>query len=273
MARSSGSAFMAPRMTPAVKRLMIINFVVYIIYLLMLRSSGLSFIADELTLTPQDMVFGGRLWQPLTYMFIHSPVSPGHLLGNMLMLFFFGTGLEQMVGSKKLLRVYLLSGLGGAALTLIGPGLAALIAPGSGLAQLWYVPHLGASGAVFGLVMCWGGMQWDQTANFFLLGPMRVRTFVLIIVGIELLHLLSLQQGTSYTAHFGGMLIGFFIGRGGSFAALSPRRAAARMKHRQTQKKLHRFEVIEGGGEGDKKGNGAGRPTWMRRDDDDPMVH
>lgn len=270
MARSSGTAFMAPRMTPGVKRLMIINFAVYVVYLLMLRSSSLTFIAEELPLTPQDMLFGGRLWQPATYMFIHHPAAVGHLLGNMLMLFFFGTGLEQMIGTKKLIRVYLFSGLGGAALTLLLPGIAALIAPGSGMAMLWYTPHLGASGAVFGLVLCWGGMQWNQTANFFLLGAMRVRTFVLIIVGIELLYLLSMQQGSSYTAHFGGMAVGYFIGRGGDLSALSPRKAAAKMRHRQTQKKLRRFEVIEGGGEGS---NGAGRPTWMRKDDDDPIVH
>jgi membrane associated rhomboid family serine protease len=272
LARSTGSAFMAPRMTPGVKRLMIINFVVYIVYLLMLRSNSLAFIANELALTPQDMVFGGRLWQPVTYMFIHHPAAVGHLLGNMLMLFFFGTGLEQMVGTKKLIRVYIYSGLGGALLTLVGPGLAALIAPGSGLSQLWYAPHLGASGAVFGLVLCWGGMQWGETANFFLLGPMKIRTFILVIVGIEVLHLLSLGQGSSYTAHFGGMAVGFFIGRGGSLSELNPRKAAAKLKHKQTQKKLQRFEVIEGGGEG--SSNGASKPTWMRRDDDDdPIVH
>ena len=263
---------MAPRMTPGVKRLMIINFAVYVVYLLMLRSGSLSPIADELTLTPQDMVFGGRLWQPLTYMFIHSPLSVWHLLNNMLMLFFFGTGLEGMIGSKKLIRVYLYSGLGGAALTLVASGLAVLVAPGSGLSGLWYSPHLGASGAVFGLLLCWGGRQWDETANFFLLGPMRVRTFVLVIVGIELLSLLTLAQGSSYTANFGGMMVGYFIGRGGSFAALNPKRAAAKLKHRQTQKKLHQFKVLDGGGEN--SGNGGGKPSWIRRDDDDdPIVH
>lgn len=271
MARSSGTAFMAPRMTPGVKRLIIINFVVYVIYLLMLRSGSLAFIAEELALTPADMLFHGRLWQPVTYMFIHSPLSAGHLLGNMLMLYFFGTGLEQMIGTKRFFRVYLYSGLGGAALTLLLPGIAALIAPGSGLANLWYSPHLGASGAVFGLVMCWGGRQWDQTANFFLLGAMKIRTFILIIVGIELLHLLTLGQSGSYTAHFGGMAVGFFIGRGGSLSALSPKKVAAKHRHRQTQKKLQRFQVIEGGGEG--SSNGGGKPTWLNRDDDDPVIH
>ncbi len=267
--------FMAPKITPGVKRLLVINLVVYVVYLIMLRSSALAPIAAALPMTPEDVIFGGRLWQPFTYMFIHHPAAVGHLLGNMLMLFFFGTNLERMVGTRKLQLVYLWSGLGGAAATVLASGLGAAIAPGSGLSALWISPHLGASGAVFGVVLCWGAMLWDERANFFLFGEMKVRTFVLIIVGIELLYLLSLSQGSSYTAHFGGMAVGYVIGRGGlsrfgGLASFSPRKRLARWRHKQTRERLRKFEVLEGGGE---NSNGKSKPGWARRDDDDPIVH
>ncbi|MEL6341866.1 MAG: rhomboid family intramembrane serine protease [Myxococcota bacterium] len=270
--------FAGPRMTPGVKQLMIINVVVFVIYALF-RGSSLGWLFEELMLHPPKALFGGRIWQPLTYMFMHASV--GHLLGNMLFLFFFGTNVEQMVGTRKTYEIYVLSGLGGALATLIVGGLAAAVVPGSFLGALWLAPHLGASGAIYGITLFWGARLWNQSANFFLLGEMKIRTFVLIIVGIQLLYLISQEGGSSYTAHFGGMAAGFALGRYGipDLSMFSLRRVRANMKHRETERRLNRFQVIDGDGEGpsDNGDDTAGRPIWLHRpdpkDDDDPIIH
>lgn len=277
MSRGAGMQMAGPQLTTGIKQLMVINVVAYVVYLLLLRSS-LAGLANALALSPAD-VFSGQIWQPFTYMFIHSPVSISHLLMNMLMLFFFGGTVERMLGTRKLMVVYVLSGLGGAAATLLLATLGQMV-PGGSLGNLWTSIHLGASGAVFGVVLCWGALQWEHQANFFLLGTMKVKTFIYILIGIELLTLLSFAQGSSYTAHFGGMLTGFLLGRRGvpslqriAVPNLSKMRAQA--KHRQTQRRLARFEVIDGGSENPNRDDTAGRPIWLHRPDgdDDPVIH
>jgi membrane associated rhomboid family serine protease len=268
---------MAPRLTSGVKRLLIINIVAYVVYLVLLRSS-LSWLAETLALSPED-VLRGQIWQPLTYMFIHSPFAISHLLMNMLMLFFFGGTVERMLGTRKLYLTYVLSGLGGALATMLFAGIGQMVSLGS-ISTMWSSTTLGASGAVYGVVLCWGAMQWNQRASFFLLGSMQIKTFIYILIGIELLALLSFAQGSSFTAHFGGMLTGFLLGRYGvpNFSALTKdnlSKVRAQAKHRKTQQRLSRFDVIEGGAENPNHDDTAGRPIWLHRsaDDDDPIVH
>ena len=273
--RSSGSSFTTPRLTPGVRKLIIANVGAWILFLVLLRVSPLAWIADALPLKPQALL-DWQLWRPFTYMFIHDPASTMHLIMNMLMLFLFGVQLEGMVGTRKFINIYLLSGLGGAILTVVGAAAGVALAPNSDLAHMWDQPHLGASGAVFGIILCWGGMLWEQRANFFLLGPMRVRTFVLIIVGIELLGLLSFGGGTSYTAHFGGMATGFLIGRGRlpvwNISKFGPKLLREMMQQqqekRQAAKRLSTFDLLDGGltSRGDDQ-------RWGSNNDDDPMVH
>lgn len=267
----------APRLTPGIKRLIIINIVAYVVFLVLLRSS-LAGLAEALALTPED-VLRGQIWQPVSYMFIHNPAAVSHLLMNMLMLFFFGGTVERMLGTRKLYQTYILSGIGGALATMLIAGLGQMIPLGS-TGLMWSSTTLGASGAVFGVVLCWGALQWNQSANFFLLGSMKVKTFIYILVGIELLAMLSFAQGSSYTAHFGGMLTGFLLGRYGmpnftSFSKASLSKARAQAQHRKTQKRLSRFEIIEGGAENPRRDDTAGRPIWLHRstDDDDPVIH
>lgn len=282
MGRGYGTpSFMTPRLTPGIKRLMIINVAMYIVYLVMLRI-GLVSLAEALLLTPAETLLGFRLWQPFTYMFVHSEYAIGHLLMNMLMLFFFGPTVEQSVGTRRIYTLYVLAGLGGAAATVLVAGLGQALGL-SLLGGMWTSQTLGASGAVYGIFLFWGAQRWNETANFFLIGPMKVKHLIYILIGIELLSMLSFASNTSYTAHFGGMLTGFMLGRYGLpdvavpnlEASLQKRRAEARQ--REHQQRLQRFQVIEGGGEGSKADDDtAGRPIWLHRpgdDDDDPVIH
>ncbi|MCK6507740.1 rhomboid family intramembrane serine protease, partial [Myxococcota bacterium] len=264
--------FSFPKAGQGVIRLVILHVVAYVLYLVALRV-GVDFARDELALVPRDVLLRGRIWQPVTSVLIHAPTDVGHLLFNMLMLWWFGGPLESWWGTRGLYKAYAASALGGVLLTILA-GVAVLpLGPESSLYHLWTGAHLGASGAVLGVTICWGAAQWEQRLNFMFLGEMKVKTFVLILVGIQVLTALSFD-GTSSTSHFGGIAAGWLYGRGW----LKPARIRNWLTHRRVQahqaeraKQRARFEVIQGG-----KDDEVGKPLWggRRRDDeDDPVVH
>lgn len=225
--------------------LVIANVVCYVVYLLLLRA-GFTTLTDVLPLVPSEFLTEFKLWQPLTGMFLHDPMAAGHLLWNCLFLWMFGGQLEMLRGSRRVLEAYFFSGLAGWAAVLLVAGVGQAL----GGSTLWDAPHLGASGAVMGVTACWGGVLWRQRANFLFLGSMEVRTFILIMLGVELLGALSFGSGTSWLAHLGGMAFGLALGRG----ILNPRTLVLRWQRRkiaaelqEIAKKKSRFGVIEGG--------------------------
>lgn len=228
--------------------LVIANVVGFVVYLVLLRL-GLDGVASALELHPDRVLGRGHLWQLLTSLFVHSPFGVGHLAFNMLFLWWFGAEVEATWGSRRFVVAYLLAGLAGAVTTVAWGGLTHLVAPESGLASAWTTATYGASGAVYGITAAWGGLLWYEVRNFFLIGPVRVRTFLIVIVAIELLSALAFTP-TSATSHLGGLAMGFALGRGwllpdGLDGLLNRRRErAADAEH---ARKLSRFTVIEGG--------------------------
>jgi membrane associated rhomboid family serine protease len=210
-----GMAFVAPVLSHAwhlgkvVIGLLVANFAFYVIELILLRAN-FGFVLRELPLSPSGLFDEGRVWQPLTYMWLHDPERPMHLIFNLVWLWMFGAPLEQWWGGRRVLGSYFLFGLGGAALTLLVGLLSrtAVLAPYLG--DFWMKPHLGASGAIMGLTVAWGIVYADRTMNFFFLGEMKGRTFLWIIIGMELLVALSFDPVSS-TSHFGGMAAAFLL--------------------------------------------------------------
>ena len=198
-------------------------------------------------LSPASVFEEGLVWQPLTHMLLHHPGAPTHLLFNMLFLWLFGTPLEAWWGGRRLLVAYVVCGLGGAILTLSVGLLSRLDWLAPALASFWAVPHVGASGAIMGLTVSWGMAFANQRMNFLLLGEMTGKTFVLIIILFELLVLISLEQGTSSTSHFGGMAAAVILTKG----LWRPSRWAELVGQRRLQARKRRIEkelrVIEGG--------------------------
>lgn len=279
MRQPSGTRIAFPPAGKGVKTLVVIHVATWVLYLVLLRM-GVDWAASELALVPRDFLTRGRLWQPVTSVLIHAPTGVGHLLFNMLFLWWFGGPIESWWGTKGLYRTYALCAAGGVAVTVLAGLLVLPLGPGSSLYGMWTGGHLGASGATLGLTIAWGSVLWRQKLNFFLLGEMEARTFVLILVGIQLLTALSFDS-TSSTSHFGGIIMGFLVGRG-YWATWKKKLRPAWLKNRMTQAKVERkrrqkerakarFEVIEGGLEDDR--DTAGKPIWGKGDDDDPVVH
>jgi len=131
-----------------------------------------------------------RPWTAVTYMFLHAGV--GHILFNMLALFFFGPRLEAEIGEKRFLWLYFISGLSGAALSV-------LFAPGSAI--------VGASAAVYGVFI--GFTYFWPRAMIYIWGifPVEARW---LVAGMTVLSLLGWGgSGIAHFAHLGGFLGGF----------------------------------------------------------------
>ncbi len=182
-----------PQLPPVTKALMLICTALFCVQLLL----G-SWVEGVLALWPLSS--GHFLpWQILTYAFLHG--DPTHLFFNMLGLWMFGSEIESIWGRKRYIHYLLASVLaGGAAQLLVAPLFAM-----SG-------PTVGASGALFGLLLAFGMMFPDRIIMpLFPPIPMKAKIFVAIFGGLELLFGLMGGGGVAHFAHLGGMLGGWLM--------------------------------------------------------------
>ena len=148
------------------------------------------------------------LWQPFTYLFLHSTAGIFHLLFNMLMLWMFGGELERRWGTQAFLQYYLACGIGaGLVSVFLDAGVNFLFGSGPVLSL---VPTIGASGAVYGLLAAQGILFPNRMLLVFLFFPMRMRPAVLLMAGITFwIALSSPGSSVNHVAHLGGMVIGW----------------------------------------------------------------
>lgn len=182
-----------------------------------------------LALTPVAVVFHFALWQLATYLFLHASIS--HLLFNMLALWMFGAPLEQTWGTKRFLRYYFLCGIGAGVCDV-----ALHAAMGD-----WGTRTVGASGAIYGLLMAFGVLFPNQTVLMGFLFPIKAKYMVMIYGAIELLLAFSGgNDGVSNIAHLGGMAFGYVYLKGRLPKLSLPDYAAAysQWKLRRAKKKF-----------------------------------
>jgi membrane associated rhomboid family serine protease len=139
-------------------------------------------------------------WQIVTYAFLHGSI--GHLFFNMLGLWMFGAELERVWGTKRFIQFYAASVLAAAATQLVMTSLTGSI-----------YPTVGASGALFGLLLAFGMMFPDRIIMpLFPPIPMKAKIFVALYGGLELfLGVTGSSSGVAHFAHLGGMLGGFLM--------------------------------------------------------------
>lgn len=157
-----------------------------------------------LELWPTAVFERGAVWQLVTYAFLHDIRFLMHILFNMLFLYWFGRAVETAWGTKRFLVFYL--------------GAAAF----SGLCYSAWVyllgsPHpcIGASGAVMACMMVYAIWYPNRIILLFFIIPMRIRTFVILTVCIEVYNLWNLESDIASMAHLGGLLFGYFVVRAG----------------------------------------------------------
>lgn len=203
-----GMSFQTAPMTPVVKWLLIINVAVWFVFQVVMEGFLRVPFTSLFGLFPGKVLYEFQIWQLVSYMFLHS-MQVTHLLFNMLMLWFFGAELEQRWGSKFFLIYYMFSGIGAAILYCLGTWGYSLYT-GSQMGMI--VPVVGASGAVFGLLLAQGIIFGDRVVYFMMLFPMKTRWLVAIMGFIQIASMMtsSVSGGeTAYLAHLGGLVSGY----------------------------------------------------------------
>lgn len=224
---------LAPTITPVVMWLIIINVALFIAQVGFAVAGSARLPVRWLGLDPAQ-VADFRLWQLVTYMFLHSVFDPLHILFNMLFLYWFGRDIEVTTGSRRFLAFYLAAGIVG--------GLAFcatyLLLPFS-------VSLIGASGAIMGVMVLYACRFPDRIILAFFLFPMKVKWFVLILVGVDLIIALS-AMGAGALAHLGGAAFGFAYARAGP--ALDRRREVRRTRREsvEAESELDEERMLDG---------------------------
>lgn len=223
---------------PVVKNLLIINIIFYVATLMfggpmMTRLLGVHYFDSP------DF----RIWQVITYMFMHDYSSLFHILFNMFALYTFGASIEYIMGSKRFLNFYLITGLGALALQLLVQSIEVYSITGSvvnngsfvidavkrtigfnpdlissekasTLLGIYLTPMVGASGAIFGLLIAFG-MLFPNAELFIMFIPVPVKAKYIIPIYVLLELFLGVKQfsgdSVAHFAHLGGALFGFIL--------------------------------------------------------------
>ena len=162
-----------------------------------------------------------RPYQIITYMFMHG--NFGHLFFNMFALWMFGNTLENIWGSKRFLLFYMVCGIGAG----LCQELVQYIQYATSLANyanvdlggkivpmatyLNMMNTVGASGAIYGLLLAFGMMFPDSMIYFYFLIPIKAKWFVIGYAVVELISGLTGFDNVAHFAHLGGMLFGLLL--------------------------------------------------------------
>jgi membrane associated rhomboid family serine protease len=185
-----------PGLPRGIKWLLIVNTAVFLLQWLL---AGTSFarVFSPFPLYPELVVRRFYIWQLVTYMFLHGGIW--HILFNMLALWMFGSDIEQTWGTQRFLRMYFFCGA--------GAGICVVV-----LSYIFgdpAIPTIGASGAIYGILLI-SAMLWpDRIILFSFLFPIKMKYFVMIIGAIAFLNSRSVNSGVSEVAHLGGMAFGY----------------------------------------------------------------
>lgn len=200
------------RIPTVTKNLILVNVLVFVATLInenfMIGTFGLFY--------PTSPFF--RWWQVVTHMFMHGGFW--HILFNMYTLFIFGVVVERIIGPKKFLLFYFVCGLGAAALQMGTQyiEMQAFLNSGSeaalkGIAVLKSTPTVGASGAIYGVLIGYA-MLFPQSKMTLIFPPVTLsaKWMVIIFAAIELFTgVVGFADGVAHFAHLGGMLIGWIM--------------------------------------------------------------
>lgn len=195
------------RVTPWVWRLIVANAVALL--LLMTLAPALS---DALAFNPARPF--AEPWTYVSYMFVHG--SLWHLAMNMLLLFFWGTRLEEHMGSRVFPLFYLYCGLGGPLLSLLVNAVGVPVSP-----------FVGASAAIMGIAVAYT-MYWPDAEMMIIPFPVPIKTryIVITLIALDLIAAtLNSNSMVAHWAHLGGALVGFLYVRFQSYsrpATISP---------------------------------------------------
>jgi membrane associated rhomboid family serine protease len=182
-------------LTPTIKNLMIAMGVVFLIQQI-LRMISIELYAyyflNYLALDPEKVWNHYYIWQLFTYIFLHGDLF--HILFNLFSLWMFGGELESFWGPRRFLFYFIFCGIGAGIFTV-------LLSPH---------PVIGASGAIYGILLAFGWLFPNRPIYIYFLFPIRAKYMVIIFGLIEFFSSGSAGSGIAHLTHLGGLVFGFF---------------------------------------------------------------
>ena len=212
-------------MTPWVRRLLLTNVAVFLATATRVLPGG---VVNQLVLVPALLPV--RPWTVISYQFLHAGFM--HLLFNMIALYFFGPRLEARIGSRHFVLLYLLSGAGGAMLSIFTP-MAAIV---------------GASGAVFGVLLGFASYWPRERIYIYALIPVEARVLVIFMAALSLWSGISGGGNVAHFAHLGGFVGGWIylkLMERSSPARKFKMKVAAGTQGRPSGRDLQRWEGVD----------------------------
>ncbi len=188
---------------PVIKNLLIINVAVFFLQMLasnlMVGGRPLGLVLNMwFALNPIGDGYNFQIWQLITYQFMHAGFS--HIFFNMFILWMFGMEVENIWGSKRFLYFYLICGIA------------------AGLAQLFISPlfsspaiTIGASGAIFGVMIAFGMLFPDRYIFLYFLIPIKAKYLIGFLFVLELFWIGDAGSNVAHLAHLGGAIAGFLF--------------------------------------------------------------
>jgi membrane associated rhomboid family serine protease len=191
-----------------------------------------------LGLRPDHVLGEFRIWQLATYMFLHGGVF--HILFNMLALWMFGTELERIWGTRYFLKFYFVTGIGAGVLTVLFS-----LLPFGFAQEIQHSIIIGASGAIYGLLLAYGMYFPDRPIYMYLVFPIPAKYFVMIMGALAFYSSIADRSGVASATHLGGLLVAYIFLKSGRIHPISE------MKYRYLKWKINRtrakFDVYPGG--------------------------
>jgi membrane associated rhomboid family serine protease len=199
--------------------------------------TGTDWLTGVLGLMPAAVVGQFWVWQLATYMFLHGGVF--HILFNMLALWMFGAELERIWGTRYFLKFYFVTGIGAAILTVL-----LSLTPFGFAVQLRHSIVIGASGAIYGLLLAYALYFPDRPIYMYFVFPIPAKYFVMILGALAFYSSLG-DSGIANATHLGGLAVAYVFLKGAGMHPL------AEIKYRYLKWKINRvrkkFDVYSGG--------------------------
>jgi len=216
--------------TDAIKILVSVNFGIFLLQTIA-RTEGMFF--PLFGLVPKLVWSEFMLWQPFTYLFFHGSIW--HVLINMFVLWMFGSELERLWGKEHFLKFYFVTGVGAGLVTII-----------FGLNSM--TPIVGASGAVYGVLLAYGLTYPNRTVYLYGIIPIKSLWFVIGIGVIAFMSSFDNVSQISHLTHLSGMVIGYLmLKRPVRFNDLwfTIRKRTLEYKIKHEEKKVSQHQAIE----------------------------
>jgi len=228
-------------MTPAVKAIVYANVAVFLLTFIAQTFFGSSLLFQVFGLRPEYVFTQFYVWQFATYLFLHGGVT--HILFNMLALWMFGVDLERRWGSKGFVTYYAITGVGAGVVT----ALVSLL-PFAATKGIYEATTVGASGAIYGLLMAWALLFPSRQILFMFVFPLPARVAAMLMGAMAFMGATGGgNDSVAEATHLAGFVIGWLYLKGFSRLRLDFSYRLARWRMERVRRK---FNVHKGGKDG-----------------------